>query len=255
MKKVLLAGAAIAALTLGAFPAAAADLSNQPVYKAPASVPVVYNWTGFYIGGNVGYGWGDKDWTQTSSSFGLTLDRSANSAKVDGFLGGAQIGANWQSGMWVFGIEGDWDWTNADGCSGHVVFVAYSGCTNANWYATVAGRLGVAFDRTLVYAKGGVAFADENHFITFNGVTTTSNPSNTRTGWVVGGGVEYGFWDNWSVKLEYNYMDFGKDNSTFTYSANPAGLVERWNIDQTVQVVKLGVNYRFNWGAPVVARY
>jgi outer membrane immunogenic protein len=255
MKKALLAGAAIAALTLGALPATAADIANRPVYKAPVAVPVVYNWTGFYIGGNVGYGWGSKDWDQTFSSTGLTLDRSATSADVNGFLGGAQAGFNWQAGQWVFGVEGDWSWTNADGCSNHVVFTAYSGCTNVNWYATAAGRLGFAWDRTLIYGKGGVAFADENHFIAFNSVQTTNSPSETRTGWVAGAGIEYAFWDNWSVKVEYNHMDFGSDSNAFTYTANPAGLGERWDIKQTVDIVKLGVNYRFNWGAPVVARY
>ena len=255
MKKTLLAGAAVAALTLGALPATAADIANQPVYKAPVAVPMVYNWTGFYVGGNIGYGWGSEDWTQTFSSTGLPLDRSGSSTNLNGFLGGAQAGFNWQAGQWVFGLEGDWSWTNADGCSGHVVFPAYGGCTNANWYATITGRAGLAWDRTLLYGKGGVAFVDESHFITFNGVQTTNNPSETRTGWTVGAGIEYAFWDNWSAKLEYNFMDFGKDNSMFTYTANPAGLSERWNIEQTVNVVKLGVNYRFNWGAPVVAKY
>ena len=246
MKKVLLAGAAIAALTLGAFPAAAADLSNRPVYKAPMSVPVVYNWTGFYIGGHVGYGWGSSDWNQTASSFGLALDRSVTSANQNGFLGGGQVGVNWQTGMWVFGVEGDWSWTDANGCSGHTVFPAYSGCTNNNWYATVTGRLGVAFDRSLIYAKGGVAFADQDQSITFAGVTTTNTPSNTRTGWTVGAGWEYALWDNWSAKIEYDFMDFGKESVGFNYTANPAGLTERWNIDEQVHVVKLGLNYRFH---------
>lgn len=244
MNKTLFAGATIAALMIGALPASAADIAPQP-YRAPALVPVAYNWTGFYVGAHAGYGWGSKDWDQTFTSGPFALDRSATSANVNGFLGGGQIGANWQTGQWVFGLEGDWSWTNADGCSSHVLSPTFSGCTNANWYATVTGRLGVANDRSLIYAKGGVAFADEDHFITFNGVPTTSTSNNTRTGWMAGAGLEYALSNNWSIKAEYNFMDFGKDNNTFNYTANPAGLTERWDISQQVHVVKLGVNYRF----------
>jgi outer membrane immunogenic protein len=273
MKKTLLASAALAALTLAAFPAAAADLAARPVYKAPAAVPVAYNWSGFYVGGHVGYGWGDKDWNQTFSSFRLPLDAAVGSASVDGFLGGAQVGFNWQAGQWVFGVEGDWSWTDASGCSFHggtpatrvapFDFRGYFGCSNVNWYATVTGRIGVAFDRALIYAKGGIAFADEDHFIGFNGQPfgapsnpDTNRPGNTRTGWTLGAGLEWALWDNWSAKVEYNFMDFGTDNVAFTYRAGGSapGLVERWDIDQQVHVVKLGINYRFG-AAPLMARY
>jgi outer membrane immunogenic protein len=257
MKKIVLAGLAITGLAVTSLPAAAADLPARPVYKAPVAPVALYDWSGFYFGGHIGGSWADKDWTQTFSSFGLALDRSATSAAVDGFLGGVQAGFNWQTGQWVWGIEGDWSWTSADGCSGHVVFTAYAGCSNVNWYGTVTGRVGYAWDRALLYVKGGAAFADEDHFITFRGVQDTNNPGNTRTGWTVGAGLEYAVWNNWSVKLEYNYMDFGSDNHSFSYLAGGSapGLVERWDIDQQVHVVKLGVNYRFNWGAPVAARY
>jgi outer membrane immunogenic protein len=255
MKKALLAGIALAALTVGAIPATAADLATRPVYKAPVMVPTLYNWSGFYVGGHVGGAWSDENWRQTTSSLGLPLDRSTGSSNMSGFLGGAQAGFNWQAGSWVFGVEGDWSWTDADGCKGHVVFPAYSGCTNVNWYATATGRLGYAWDRTLLYVKGGAAFEDADRFITFNGVATTNSVSNTRTGWTVGGGLEYAFWDNWSAKIEYNYMDFGHEGSTFTYTANPVGLVENWRTENQVHVVKAGINYHFNWGAPLVARY
>ncbi len=257
MNKALLAGAALAALAIGSLPAAAADLAARPVYKAPVAVPMIYNWSGFYIGGHVGYGWADSDWNQTFSSTPAVGFPNRSSGTADGFLGGGQIGVNWQSGMWVFGVEGDFSWTDANGCGRQSVNVNFAGCSNSNWYATATGRLGVAFDRSLLYVKGGAAFTDQDHFITFNGVTTTNTISDTRTGWTVGAGLEYAFWDNWSVKVEYNYLNFDRDNHSFTYTANttPAGLVERYDVDQQVQIVKLGVNYRFNWGAPVVARY
>jgi outer membrane immunogenic protein len=258
MKKALLAGAALAALTIGALPAAAADLATRPVYKAPVAVPVAYNWSGFYIGGHVGYGWGEKDWDQTFTTpgFGAAFPNRSTS-NVDGFLGGGQVGINWQSGMWVFGLEGDFSWTDADGCGRQSISPGFNNCTSVNWYATATGRLGVAFDRSLLYVKGGAAFVDEDHFVAntvfpTGGATSTSN---TRTGWTVGGGLEYALWDNWSAKIEYNFMDFGTDNRAFTYTGINAGLTERYDIDQQVHVVKFGVNYRFNWGAPIVAKY
>ncbi len=251
MKKILLAGAALTALAIAALPAAAADLAARPVYKAPVAVPMIYNWTGFYIGGHIGGAWNDKEWTGTSpAAIGTGFSSSSD---VSGFLGGGQVGVNWQSGMWVFGVEGDFSWTDANGCTAFNTGVL-AGCTNVNWYATVTGRVGVAFDRSLLYVKGGAAFVDEDHFIQTNpgGVAVTSTTGNTRSGWTVGAGLEYAFWDNWSAKLEYNFMDFGSDNHTFTAVT---GGTANFDVDQQVHVVKFGVNYRFNWGAPIVARY
>jgi outer membrane immunogenic protein len=241
MKKWL---AAAALLTLIGTPVMAADM-RVATKAPPRGVPApVYSWTGCYIGVEGGGAWGRS--RHISGDPGTTGLNITNDYDVSGGLVGAEAGCNYQVERWVFGVEGDWSWTDANGCSGHVVFPAYSGCTNNNWYATVTGRLGVAFDRSLVYAKGGVAFADQDHVITFNGVTTTDNPSNTRTGWTVGAGWEYALFDNWSAKIEYDFMDFGKESTTFNYSANPAGLQERWNIDQQVHVVKVGLNYRFH---------
>ena len=239
MKHVLLAG--VAAIAFGVLPAAAADIPPQTnYYRTPVAAPIPFSWTGFYIGGHVGYGWSSKDWSQTFSSLALALDRSVNSADVDGFLGGVQVGYNWQTGRWVLGVEGDWSWTNADGCTRFAISTNYAGCTNANWYSTVTGRLGYSWDRALVYVKGGAAFANEDHFITFGGTQVTNTASATRTGWTVGVGVEYALSNNWSAKVEYNYMDFGSRDFVFGYRAAPAGLVESWRIDQSVNVVKLG---------------
>jgi outer membrane immunogenic protein len=156
--------------------------------------------------------------------------------------------------MWVFGIEGDFSASDVSGCT-RFNTIALAGCTDVNWYATVTGRLGIAFDRSLLYVKGGAAFTDEDHFIVSTaagGGTASTSISNSRTGWTVGAGLEYALWDNWSAKIEYNFMDFGTDNRTMT---GVAGGTTNFDIDQQVHVVKFGVNYRFNWGAPVVARY
>ena len=118
-----------------------------------------------------------------------------------GFLGGAQIGFNWQTGAFVFGIEGDWSWTNADGSIASPVALT----TEHNWYGTATARVGYAVDNWLWYVKGGAAWLDADY--TIGGVTF----SDTRTGWTVGTGIEWALGPNWSAKLEYNYMDFGKD--------------------------------------------
>jgi outer membrane immunogenic protein len=125
-----------------------------------------------------------------------------------------------------------------------------------NWLATVTGRLGYAWDRVLLYAKGGVAFADEEHDFGFfvDLLPVASTGEKTRTGWTVGGGVEVAFAGNWSFKAEYNFMDFGDKDVGFT---NQFGdFVGSARIDQQIHVAKVGLNYRFGgFGGPVVARY
>lgn len=231
MRRFTLALAA-AVVAVGVTGASAADLGQRPVYKAqPAPLPVIYNWSGFYIGGHLGYGWGRDKITDMVT--GVTGSSDANA-----FLGGAQAGYNWQVGQWVFGIEGDWSWTDAKGD------VAIPGAivnTKTNWYSTATGRLGYAVDNWLWYVKGGGAWADTDTAI--GGVSV----GKTRSGWTIGGGVEYGLTPNWSAKLEYNYLDFGKDDI-----GAPIGV----RSDMQAHLLKAGLNYRFDWGkAPVVAKY
>jgi outer membrane immunogenic protein len=250
MKRIFLASVALAAVATA--PAFAADLPVRMQTKAPAMIESVYNWSGFYIGAHVGYGWASKDWNQSFSSLGLALDNTTTPSKPQGFLGGGQIGMNWQTGQWVFGLEGDASWTDANDCgSPFRLATTFNGCSQINWYATATARLGVAMDRALLYVKGGAAFAGEEHNITNRNIVATNTPDDTRFGWTVGAGLEYGLTPNWSAKIEYNYMDFGKENYSFNYT--PGTLVERWDVKQQVHVAKFGINYRF--GGPVVARY
>ena len=237
MRRGLFALAAVAGVTMGTSIASAADM-GRPVYKAPPSgvMPVSYDWTGFYIGGHVGYGWAQKNWTD---SFGLfDISHTAN-----GFLGGLQGGYNYQIGQFVLGIEANSSWS---GMSGSTNTLGANFNTNVDWTGTLTGRLGMAFDRWLVYGKGGVAWAHDRYttnFYTLPGGEITDN----RMGWVVGAGVEYAFAPQWSAKLEYNYMDFGTRSVSFAPGFST-------DIDQTVQTVKFGVNYKFG-GGPLVARY
>jgi outer membrane immunogenic protein len=213
--------------------------------------PAPYNWSGFYIGAHVGGVWGTKDWTDVTfpaAPFNL------NSHDMSGFLAGGQVGINWQVSNIVFGIEGQASWTNADG--DHACIIGIRTCrTEANWLGTVAGRLGIAFDRALIYAKGGAAFINEDYLMTAlpGGAAIASFTDETRWGWMVGGGIEWGITENWSAKIEYNFMDFRED--TFRFVTPAAVFFADNRIDQQMHVVKAGINYRFNWGGPVVARY
>ena len=232
MRRFTLALAAVATIALGATAASAADLGQRPVYKAqPAPIMAAYNWSGFYVGGHLGYGWGRGDLSDVITGV-------STSADTDGFLAGGQIGFNWQTGAFVFGVEGDWSWTNADGS------VAIPGAivnSEHNWYATLTGRVGYAVDNWLWYVKGGGAWLDADYSIL--GVSA----GNTRSGWTVGTGLEWAIGPNWSAKIEYNYLDFGSERI-----GAPIGV----DVDTQVHLVKAGLNYRFDWGkAPVVARY
>jgi outer membrane immunogenic protein len=239
MRRGLLALLALAGAATVSGTASAADIARAPVYKAPpaGALPVQYDWTGFYIGGHVGYGWADKSW---QDSFGLfDISHQAN-----GFLGGAQGGFNYQLGMFVIGLEGDWSWTNM---SGSTSALASTFNTDVDWTATLTGRAGVAFDRWLVYGKGGVAWARDRYSTNFYTVPGTDF-ADTRTGWTLGAGVEYAFAPQWSAKLEYNYMNFGTEQVSFA----PGTFT---NIDQQVHAVKFGINYKFWSPGPIVARY
>jgi outer membrane immunogenic protein len=247
MRRVKLALVGLAGATILSSAAMAADIS-RPVYKAPPAgvLPVAYDWTGFYIGGHVGYGWADKTW-QDPLGFGTV------SHNADGFLGGGQAGFNYQVNQFVFGVEGDFSWSGIEGGTGAPVFLAApigaNFDTKIDWTATLTGRVGLAFDRWLVYGKGGVAWAHDKYSTNFYTFPGTVELSDSRVGWTVGAGREYAFANNWSAKLEYNYMDFGTRNVSFA----PFTTTE---IDQQVHAIKFGVNYKFfGGGGPVVARY
>jgi outer membrane immunogenic protein len=224
---------ALGSITLGmAAPANAADMPIPVKAAPPAFVHAFYNWTGFYIGGHVGYGWADIG---AAGGFG-------NGISPKGMTYGLQAGFNYQVGSWVFGIEGEYSWADINHSQG-VLGIASADAKIDQTY-NVAGRIGYAFDRTLLYGKAGVAWTQEEYFFTLLGGTATGSVN--RTGWLVGAGIEYAFWNNWTVKLEYNYMDMGDKTVTL---ATTGGLVALpANIDLNVQTVKLGINYRF--GAP-----
>jgi len=257
---------AVSAATLSLAAVSLANAADLAV-KAPPMVAAapVYNWSGFYLGGHVGWGWMDNDSTVVTGSASFPVGFAFTSQSDSGFLGGGQIGVNWQFGQWVLGLEGDLSGTDIKACarslSPLVAGTFSDACLSVNWTATVAPRLGIAINNWLLYGKFGFAWGDfSSRSTTTNAagtVTAITTGGETRTGWVGGVGLEYGFSNNWSLKLEYNFIDFGTDTVTRNSLAPATGVVTpllRTN-DTQVQEVKIGLNYRFNWGAPIVARY
>lgn len=231
---------AAAGFALLASTALAADLPAYEAAPMVAPVPTTYDWTGFYIGVNGGYGWGD-------SNFKFKDVGTSSRTDFDGGLAGGQIGANLQLGGFlgggvVIGIEGDIDWTDISG-SDACHNPAFDCNVDINYLASVRGRLGYAFDRFLVYGTGGVGFGDVDYNIRPNvgGGGRFRGSSDTQVGWVAGGGVELGFWRNWSVKGEYNHFDLGTQNTSIGDLSN----LTRTDVDLKVDTVKFGINYRF----------
>lgn len=236
----------------------AADMAVKAPYAAPAAV---WSWTGFYLGGHVGAGWGTTESTLTAVNPGGIVPGGFPIAQNSrsGFLGGGQIGYNYQSGWAVFGVQGEIAGMDVKGttpCLGGV-----ASCTaKSDWLGTVTGRLGgVVGDRTLVYVKGGAAWLHTDHTLGitagFGGPGAASiSSSSTAFGWLLGLGAEYAFDHNWSAFIEYNYMDFDKKNIVFDFSPF-AGVPATANVDikNKLSVAKIGLNYKF--GGPVAARY
>jgi outer membrane immunogenic protein len=237
MKKLLLGTVALMAF---AAPALAADLPARTYSKAPAYVPPapIYNWTGFYVGGHIGGAFGGDSSLQGSSGQ---------------FLGGVQGGVDYQfAPNWVIGAEAQYSWLANNNNNG-VLFPAGTLITsNYDQIGSATGRFGYTWGPGLLYAKGGYAWRDNNNIgVSVGGVpvafATTGNHSD---GYTVGAGLEYMFAPNWSAKVEYQYYNFG--STTFT-AGTPEIIGARFRDDE--HTVKLGINYRFGWGGPVVAKY
>jgi outer membrane immunogenic protein len=221
-----------AALTADLPPAAAPPPRAPAVYAPP---PPVYNWSGFYLGINGGWGFGKSDWNLS------TLPFDTGSFSVNGGLVGGTIGANWQSDWFVAGIEGDFDGSWMDGtastCATATAFVSTVNCeTKNNWLATIRGRVGYAADRILFYATGGVAFGD----IVVN--TAANWQSADKTGWTAGAGIEGAFTDHWTARVEYLFVDL--QNSSFTATnvlLAPVPVTTKFDAN----LIRAGLDYKF----------
>jgi outer membrane immunogenic protein len=265
MKRILIGIAAIASLTTSAL---AADLAPAPrtYAKAPVYVDPGYNWTGFYVGGNIGYSWGRSNDTSTvTNAAGVVLATSTGSSNLNGVVGGGQIGYNWQVQSWVWGLEADIQGTGEQGSRafsyttapiaginlvpGVVVPLVLS--QKINWFGTVRGRAGVLVSpKVLLYVTGGLAYGEVNSSETIAALAGLST-SNTNLGWTVGAGIEGVIGGNWTAKLEYLYVDLGTVSGSFTPVAG--GVTSSYSSRITDNVLRVGLNYKF--GGPVVAKY
>jgi outer membrane immunogenic protein len=203
-----LAFAAVALMATGLVSAQAADLPYGS--RAPYTVnqPLnAFSWAGPYLGGNLGYNWG-------------TVDN--NPAKPSGVLGGVTAGYNWQTGPWVFGIEGD---LQANGAEDTFAPWKFSN----PWFGTVRGRVGYAFNNILLYGTGGLAFGS------LRAETFGLSESHSSAGWTAGAGAEFGLAQNWTAKIEYLYVDLSDSRFSITGMSN----------GYQFGLVRAGVNYHF----------
>jgi outer membrane immunogenic protein len=229
---------AVATIALAASQASAADLPRKaPVYVPPPPPPVT--WTGCYIGANIGGAFSD-----------VSIDTPIGSASTNnsGFAGGGQIGCDYQfSGGWVIGIRGMFDGTDINR-SGTVNTVNGPLVVNFNnqWFSTLTGRIGYSWAAPwLLYFQGGAAWNHTSTNVTVNNVQV-GQTSNSRTGWTIGGGIEWMFAPHWSVFLEGNYMDFGGPSGTIVgLAAGPCANGCAFSTKATESTVLVGVNYRF----------
>jgi len=284
MNRLMLAAAVLSLSVVGS--ANAADMGVPPMpTKAPIMAPPVFNWTGFYIGGNAGAGWGYESYSGTETNpFGVAA--FSGSGTSSGGLAGGQIGFNYEfPNQWVIGIEADGDWANIAGSSsacatytsaatpalaGIVGFAAGCGTDSVtlNDFGTVRGRLGYAWNNWLLYGTGGWAWGNASGTHTTNCVAGPGFPcnpgtgvaftgggatfSNTLSGWTAGAGIEWGFLPNWTLRLEYLHLEF--DNlatnytGTTTTGLGTGTVTSHVSSNNGVDLVRVGLNYLFNWG-------
>jgi outer membrane immunogenic protein len=239
MRRLLVAPLLAAVLLNSVGQTFAADMAIPPVYTPPASAPIIYSpppysWTGFYVGGNAGWGW-----TQFSETITTGAGAGSVSGSGRGFLGGGQAGFNWQVfDPIVFGVEADLQGTTQRGTlRGTVGPALITGDPREPYFGTIRGRIGFAYDRLLVYATAGGVLGDN----LLNGTSSTTgafSSSSTYTSWTVGGGIEAALGGHFSAKLEYLYI--GSPSSL----PLPTGATAVTGTANT-NIVRVGVNYRF----------
>jgi outer membrane immunogenic protein len=253
MKKFLLATIGSVVLLGMAAPALAADMAVKAL--PPAPLPVIYNWSGFYIGANGGWGSSHNCWDfdnfVTPGGLLLTGDGCRNRS---GGLAGGQIGYRWQASQFVFGLEAQGDWADLSNTRVSLLDSTLSTRTKTDGIGLFTGQLGWAWNAALLYVKGGAAVTS-NRFSIFDNLTgfELAAASATRWGGTVGVGFEYGFAPNWSFGVEYDHLFMGNANNSFTIvDPRIAGVLNN-RISQDVDMVTLRLNYRF--GGYGVARY
>jgi outer membrane immunogenic protein len=247
MKKFLLGAVGFVALVLTA-PASAADLAARPYTKAPPMIAAIYDWSGFYIGANGGWGSSHNSW---DSVLPFVVGSEGSHDATGGTIGG-QVGYRWQAGTWVFGVEAQGNWADFHGRNVIPLSVpSVTDDTRVDAFGLFTGQVGYAANNVLFYLKGGAAVTSDRYRVlaTGTGISLANSVDDTRWGGVVGVGLEYGFAPNWSAGIEYNHM-FMQDK-TYNFISNggafPVGsLVAQSRIRQDVDIVTARINYKFS---------
>jgi outer membrane immunogenic protein len=256
MRKLFRAAAALTGLLVTSLAANAADLYVKA--KPPAPMPPPFSWTGFYIGGNLGGAWANNNVTDTLT--GVNFSTGTNNGV---FVGGGQVGFNYQMSNIVWGVEADFDWASNNNNNGNGVVIAgplglghtFAVALNNRSIVTLAARLGVAYDRVLFYVKGGGGWVGANGFTVTDlntGASVTSSGSSDG-GWLVGGGFEWAFADNWSARVEYDFLGLSGRTVTVPLGAPVLAGDTFTSGNRNVQMLTVGLNWRFNWGGSMVA--
>jgi outer membrane immunogenic protein len=269
-QRVVLA-AAIAAFGFINSADAADMLAKAPVDKSAAPI---FNWSGWYVGGNVGYGFGSSDIDNTGLDFFGTsiinngLVPASLGVRPKGFVGGLQLGWNQQAGNIVYGVEADFSYAHIGDSASQTLSVSIpppgitivpSGEQKLDWFGTLRGRLGVAAqDRSLIYATGGLAYGRGT--LSASAINTTNplgcgsivvfcmagSAAQWKVGWTIGGGWEYAFAQNWSAKLEYLYYDLGHINETNSLLNGSSGVTIQSSAHLNGNIARVGLNYLFH---------
>lgn len=244
MKAATLVGVMV--LGVASVPALAADLPSRKEAVAPVAYAPVFTWTGFYLGVNAGAGWQNKSNVYVTGPLGGVTSLSTGNSSA-GFVGGGQIGYNYQVDSWVFGAETDIQYADVGGKLNWGPYTWWGGAgRNSNQYfGTVRARVGYAVDRTLFYVTGGLAYGGLNG-------TGGYHSSNSNAGWTVGGGVEYAFTQNWTAKLEGLYVNLNNSSKVLSYNnpapvgSLPAGIYTASSHGgHGGGIMRVGVNYKF----------
>lgn len=247
MKKFLLGTVGLVALGMAAGPASAADLAARPVYtKAPPMVAAAYDWSGFYLG--INGGWAQSNDRRTDPTGAVFGDYNPNGGTV-----GGQVGYRWQAGQFVFGLEAQGNWADVSGSTANLL--APGGPTirsKMDAFGLFTGQVGYAWNNVLLYAKGGAAVTDRNYdFVLADGTLGSTTGYDTRWSPTVGAGLEFGFYQNWSLGIEYNHIFEDRHNATFVTPGGGVIVGDRAGGDTDMVLGKL--NYR--WGGPVIGKY
>ncbi|WP_082078470.1 outer membrane beta-barrel protein [Bradyrhizobium sp. LTSP849] len=245
----------VASVLIGLGATSVATAADLPVKARPMPAAPLYNWTGCYLGGNVGGGWTRLDTARVSDFFGAASPAIYGREKDSGFIGGGQVGCDFQTGNLVFGVGGSFDFGSVKGSHALTDFPTFSEANNLKEIYTATGRIGYLWTPQLLgYLKGGAAWIKNRNQVFAPGGAVFESASFYQPGMTIGIGAEWMFAPNWSVFAEYNYMWFLDDNArAFTLPGGGSG--EVIGVQQRASTALVGVNYKFHWDGPVVAKY